>query len=144
MWKTEYTAESECPIEAVWTALRELHTGVRKSDGGDVFEIHGPFVVGTEVSVTPQGQDTFTAKITELHEPVRYADETVFGDLILRFRHVLTSTDNGTRVTHQLEIEGSGADAAGPELGPQISSDFPAAMDSLFESAVAIEKAARG
>lgn len=137
MWHTEHTAETELPASTVWTALRDLHTGAAPSADGDTFEIHGPFQVGTELSVTPQGQETFRSRIIELVEDERYADETTFGDLTLTFRHLLRGTDGGTAVTHQLVIDGPGSDQAGPELGAQIAADFPAAMQSLFASAAA-------
>jgi hypothetical protein len=142
VWTTEHTAETDVAVGKVWTALRELHTGVTKGAAGDVFEIHGPFEVGTDLSVTPQGQETLRSRIVELVEGERYADETSFGDVILTFRHVLTPIEGGTRVTHELVIDGPGADAAGPELGPQISADFPAAMRSLFAAAALVESPA--
>jgi hypothetical protein len=65
-----------------------------------------------------------------------YADRTVFGDLELTFRHDLTPVaGGGTTVTHTLVIDGPGSDDIGPELGPQISSDFPVAMAELFSAA---------
>ena len=135
MWTTEYSTEADVEPQAVWAALRDLHSGVKLSDRSDSFELHGPFAVGTEVSVTPDGQDTFRSTIVELVEPEVYADETAFGDVTLTFRHTLVPTATGTRVTHQLTIDGPGADNVGPELGPQISADFPAAMDELIAAA---------
>lgn len=62
-----------------------------------------------------------------------YADQTVYGALMLTFRHQLTRLDDGgTRVTHTLEISGPGADEVGPDLGPQISGDFPVTMGELI------------
>jgi hypothetical protein len=138
MWSTEHTDTTGLPAHAVWIALRDLHTGATPSAEGDHFEIHGPYQVGTELSVTPQGQETFRSRIIELVEDERYADETAFGDLVLTFRHLLVAGDAGTTVTHQLVIDGPEADVVGPELGPQISADFPAAMRSLFAAAAAI------
>jgi hypothetical protein len=136
MWTTQYTAETDAAPEAVWAALRDLHNGTRLSERSDRFELHGPFAAGTELSVTPQGQDTFLSVIIELDEPRVYADRTQFEDLTLLFRHTLEALPaGGTRVTHQLEIDGPGADQAGPELGPQISEDFPVAMADLFAAA---------
>ena len=138
MWSTEYAAETSAPPQAVWAALRDLHSGTRLSERSDAFELHGPFAAGTEVSVTPQGQETFRSVIIELDEPCVYADQTEFGDVTLVFRHVLAGLpDGGTRVTHQLRIDGPGAEQAGPELGPQISEDFPAAMADLLAAAEA-------
>lgn len=137
MWTTAHSAETDQPPATVWAALRDIHTGATTAAGGDVFEIHGPFAVGTELSVTPAGQETFRSRIVELVENERYADETQFGDITLTFRHTLEPLAAGARVTHELLIEGPSADTVGPELGPQISADFPAAMQGLFEAAAA-------
>jgi hypothetical protein len=135
MWTTQHTAETDLPAVAIWTALRDLHTGATVSSGGDRFEIHGPFAVGTELDVTPQGQETFRSRITELVENERYADVTEFGGLTLTFRHTLEPTRAGTRITHELVIDGSDADTAGPEIGTQISADFPEALHGLIAAA---------
>ena len=134
MWTTEYSVDTDVPAPAIWAALRDLHSGVKLSEASDAFELHGPFAVGTQLSVTPQGQDTFHSTIVELVEPAVYADRTKFGELTLLFRHTLTPGASGTRVTHELTIDGVAADEVGPELGPQISADFPAAMGDLIEA----------
>jgi len=135
MWTTEHTATTDVAPAAIWAALRDLHSGVPLGEHSDRFELHGPFAVGTEVSVTPQGQDTMRSVIIELDEGRSYADSTRFGDLTLLFRHTLDALPTGTRVTHRLEIHGPDADDAGPELGPQISGDFPITMDELLAAA---------
>jgi hypothetical protein len=77
-------------------------------------------------------QSTIVALVTD----TTYADRTVFGDLELTFRHDLTPTaDGGTTVTHTLIIDGPGSDEVGPDLGPQISGDFPVAMAELLSAA---------
>ncbi len=136
MWTTEYTAETTAAPSAVWGALHALHSGIALGPSSDRFELHGPFAVGTEISVTPQGQDTMRSVIVELVDDQVYADRTEFGGLALLFRHTLTALPGGgTRVTHRLEIDGDEADQVGPELGPQISGDFPTTMSELFAAA---------
>ena len=135
MWSTEYTATTSAAPEAVWAVLRALHGGEAIGPESDSFQLHGPFAVGTLISVTPAGQETMTSVITELEPGRVYADRTDFGGLELTFRHVLEPAGSGTTVTHRLEIDGAGADAAGPELGPAISADFPSAMAELFAAA---------
>jgi len=135
MWTTEYTATTALPREAVWAALRELHCGRLSYPGADRFELDGPFAVGSRIAVTPEGQDEMISTIVELVDDERYADVTEFGGLSLLFRHTLESLDDGTRVTHRLEISGDAADQVGPELGPQISGDFGSSMAALFEQA---------
>jgi hypothetical protein len=141
MWTTDYTSHTPASPASVWEALRRLHTGESQSEAGDTFVIHGPFEVGTIISVTPVGQDTFESTILELEVAERYADSTAFGSTTLTFRHILAPAQSGTTVTHELIIDGPDADEVGPELGPQISDDFPAAMAELFANAVALEPA---
>ncbi|WP_349863171.1 polyketide cyclase [Leifsonia sp. WHRI 6310E] len=135
MWSTEHTATTALPRPVVWAALRDLHTGALTYPGADTFDLRGPFAVGTELTVTPAGQDPFTSVIVDLVEGATYADRTEFGDIVLTFRHDLADTPDGTRVTHSLQITGPGADTVGPELGPQISGDFPESMAALLEQA---------
>jgi len=137
VWTTDVTAETTLPRQTVWDALAGLHRGTLTYPGADVFELHGPFAVGTTLSVTPEGgPGTFESTIVELVEGETYADRTSFGDVTLLFRHTLEQLDDGgTRVTHCLEIDGPGADTTGPELGPQISGDFADSMASLLRAA---------
>lgn len=136
MWTTNYTAETSATSTDVWDALRALHSGIALGPASDKFELHGPFAVGTQVTVTPRGQDPMKSIITELEPGLVYADQTSFGELLLTFRHQLRTTQaGGTTVTHTLEITGTGSDQVGPELGPQISGDFPIAMAELIASA---------
>jgi len=135
MWTTEYTATTPLPRDAVWTALRELHSGRLTYPGADRYVLDGPFAVGSRIAITPEGQDEMISTIVELVDYERYADVTEFGQLSLLFRHTLESVDGGTRVTHRLQISGEGADEVGPELGPQISGDFDTSMAALFEQA---------
>lgn len=135
MYTTAYSAETNASPEQVWSALEALHSGTRLSDRSDAFELHGPFALGTELSVTPQGQGTFRSTIVEFVENRLYADSTVYEGLTLLFRHKLRPTATGTTVTHELEIDGPGVDQVGPIVGPQISEDFPVAMADLLTAA---------
>lgn len=136
MWTTTYESATMAGPAAVWDALVALHSGTRLGPNSDDFELHGPFAVGTEVTVTPQGQEAMTSTIVEVDLRRGYADRTVFDGLVLTFRHRLTmAEDGGTTVSHTLEISGDGADEIGPELGPQISADFPVAMAELLAAA---------
>lgn len=136
MWTTSYESTTTADAAAVWAALEALHSGTPLGPESDSFQLHGPFQAGTRLTVTPQGQEPMDSVITELESGAVYADQTVFGELTLTFRHRLGATEHGgTRVSHTLEISGEGAEAIGPELGPQISADFPVAMKELFEAA---------
>jgi len=135
MWTHECTAISALPAHAIWNALKGVHEGSITYEGADTFVLHGPFAQGTRLSVTPVGQDTFESTIVDLVENVTYADEASFGGATLLFRHTLVAVDGGTHVTHRLDISGPTAAEVGPELGPQISSDFDVTMARLLEKA---------
>ena len=136
MWSTTCTGTTAAAPEAVWAALEAMLRGVPIGPDGDTFELHGPFAVGSSLTVTPRGQEPMTSVVAELVPGERYADRTTFGDLVLTFRHVLRPTaGGGAAVDHTVDIDGPGADALGPELGPQISADFPEAMSSPLAAA---------
>lgn len=136
MWTTNYEKTTAASPSAVWGALEKLHSGAPLGPNSDAFELHGPFAVGTTLTITPQGQEPMQSTIVALVPDTTYADRTVFGDLELTFRHDLTpSADGGTVVKHTLVIDGPGSDEIGPNLGPQISGDFPVAMAELLSAA---------
>lgn len=135
MWSNEYTATTSLEPSQVWQALKALHEGTLAYEGADLFELHGPFAVGSTVTVTPVGQDSFESTIVDLAENRTYADRTEFGSVVLLFRHTLVPAGDGTQVTHRLEITGPDVDQVGPQLGPQISGDFPESMAALFAQA---------
>jgi hypothetical protein len=43
--------------------------------------------------------------------------------------------DERNRVVYRMEITGPAADSVGPELGPQISGDFPDTLAALIQHA---------
>ncbi|MEY9852139.1 hypothetical protein ABH923_001817 [Leifsonia sp. EB41] len=135
MWTTQETAVTALPRDHVWEAVRDLHTGELTYDGADRFELHGPFAVGTELTVTPDGQDPIRSRIEVLEEGRSYADVTDLGDVRLTFRYDLDDDAAGTRVRYSLTIDGPAADAVAPELGPQISADFPESLAALLAEA---------
>ena len=138
-WSTRYSADTRVSPQAVWATLRDARTGVPSVNGGNTYVIHGPFAVGTELSVTPAGSDeALTSTIVELVDGESYADRTEFNGLILTDRHELTPrADGGTRITHELIIGGPAATTVGPDLGPRISEDYPTVMDELIAAASA-------
>lgn len=119
--------------DAIWAALRAWQTGAVPAPGGDRFELHGPFAVGSVMAVTPPGQGTLQSTIVELAENEAYAYETSFNGLTLLSRHTLRQLDDGgTQVSRSLAISGPRAAEAGPDLGPKISEDFPSDTEELI------------
>jgi hypothetical protein len=132
MWIHEHIAETVVPQALIWKALADIDSWTAWDTSMQEIKLAGPFEVGSTIAMTPIGQDPITSTIVENTEGTRYADETTFGGVTLRFSHTLSSVAGGTRIVHRLEITGASADEVGPEIGPQITSDFPEAMDGLI------------
>ena len=136
MWTHEHTAETDLEPEAIWRVLSDIDSWTAWDTSMDQISIHGPLAIGTTISMTPSGQDQITSTIVEVEPNRRYADETSFGGVMLRFCHSLEPRESGgTTIHHTLEITGQDADQVGPELGPQITEDFPEAMAGLIAQA---------
>jgi uncharacterized protein YndB with AHSA1/START domain len=136
MWAHEHTAETAASPQAVWRVLRDLDQWGSWDTSLEWVRLHGPFQVGSTVTMKPKGQDPIASVIVQATKNRVYADETSMGGVTLRFSHTLQPQEGGgTRVTHRLEITGPAADQVGPELGPAITEDFPQAMQALLARA---------
>jgi hypothetical protein len=141
MWVHEYTAETPASPKAVWQVLRDLDQWGSWDTSLEWVRLKGPFQVGSQVTMKPNGQDPITSVIVQATENRVYADETSMGGVTLRFSHTLEPLEGGggTKVTHRLEITGPAADSTGPELGPAITEDFPQAMTALLARAASTQ-----
>lgn len=137
MWEYQYEKETTARADQVWRVLCDLDSWASWDTSMEWVRLEGPFGVGTTVTMKPKGQEAITSVIVEVRENAVYADETEFAGVTLRFSHTLVpAADGKTRVVHRLAIAGPAADEVGPELGPAIVEDFPAAMDALLARAI--------
>jgi hypothetical protein len=136
MWNHEHAAETDLTPAEIWAVLSDVDGWATWDTSMDEIALLGPFAVGTQISMTPQGQEAIRSTIVAIEPEALYADETEFGGVTLRFSHALTAlSGGGTRIVHRLTISGAAADEVGPELGPQITEDFPEAMAGLIAAA---------
>lgn len=136
MWNHEYDRETTVSPEAVWKVLSDVDDWASWDTSMERVRLRGPFRVGSQILMTPTGQDPITSTITDVVENELYADETSMPDMTLRFSHTLTRlAGGGTRIIHRLDITGPAAGEAGPQLGPAITADFPEAMAALIARA---------
>ncbi len=139
MWTHEHAADSPLAPAAIWRVLADLDNWARWDTSMESVQLTGAFAVGSTVTMTPTGQEPIQSVITEIEPERRYADQTEFAGVLLRFSHTLTPlAAGGTRVAHRLEISGPAADQVAPELGPAITVDFPQAMTALLAYAAAV------
>ena len=84
----------------------------------------------------PKGQDPIELRIAEASEAEAFVDQADLGDVVVQTIHRLEPLGaDRVRVVYRMEITGPQADTVGPQLGPQISADFPQVLAALVEHA---------
>ncbi|MFK0192117.1 polyketide cyclase [Kitasatospora sp. NPDC090308] len=137
MWEYEHGIETEATPEAIWQLWADVENWGTWNAEIEKIEISGPFATGTQITMTPPGDDPVLLHIAEAVEGELFVDEARFDGLLLRTTHRIDRIDqHRIRVVYRMEITGTGADEAGPQIGPGITADWPETMASLAELAL--------
>jgi hypothetical protein len=144
MWATEHSIETSASPESIWRLWSDVPTWSEWNADIERIEISGPFAAGSTIRMTPAGQDTVDLRIMQASEPDLFVDQADLGDVVVTTTHRIDRNDERrSTVTYRMEISGPAADTVGPELGPQISGDFPDVLAALVERAAALDQDAR-
>jgi uncharacterized protein YndB with AHSA1/START domain len=136
MWTNEQSIETSASPEAIWRLWSDVAGWPEWNADIEHIEISGPFAAGSTISMTPVGQDPIELRIAEAVEPDLFVDEAEFADVVVRTVHRVEPLEGDrSRVVYRMEISGPAADSMGPEIGPQISSDFPETLAALAQQA---------
>lgn len=136
MWEYENSIETSATPEAIWRLWSNVENWGSWNGEIEKIDINGPFAPGTQILMTPPGDDPIPLVIAEAVENKFFVDEARFGDLLLRTTHRIDPIDNNRiRVVYRMEITGSGANEAGPQIGPGITADWPDTMAALVRMA---------
>src|SRR5215218_9926074 len=138
MWTNEHSIETAASADAIWRLWSDVPGWQQWIADIEQIEISGPFEAGSTIRMTPTGQDPVELRIAEAVAPELFVDEADLGDVVVRTLHRVEPVDaRRNRVVYRMEISGPAADSVGPELGPQISGDFPETLAALVERAEA-------
>jgi uncharacterized protein YndB with AHSA1/START domain len=138
MWATEHSVETAASPRAVWRLWADVARWPEWNGDIERIEISGPFAVGSTISMTPSGGEPIELRIADATEPERFVDEADLGGVVVRTTHRIERVDaDRSRIVYRMEIDGPGSDSVGPELGPQISADFPEVLAALARRAEA-------
>jgi hypothetical protein len=141
MWAAEHSVQTTASPESIWRLWSDVSTWGDWNTDIERIEISGPFATGSTIAMTPVGQVTVELRITKASEPNLFVDEADLGEVLVTTFHRIEPLDNErSLVTYRMEITGPAADTVGPELGPEISGDFPETLAALVERAAASEK----
>jgi uncharacterized protein YndB with AHSA1/START domain len=138
MWKTEHSVETTAQPEDVWRVWEDVPGWPRWNGDIERIELVGPFAAGSRIVMTPFGAEPIDLRIADAVENEHFVDEADLGDVLVRTDHRVERLDSGrARVTYRMEITGPAADSLGPEIGPEISGDFPQTLSALVARAEA-------
>ena len=136
MWTNEHSIETTASPDAVWRLWADVRGWPEWNADIESIEISGAFEPGATITMAPAGQDPVELRIAEAAEPDLFVDEADLGDVVVRTVHRIEPLEGDrSRVVYRMEIGGPAADRVGPELGPQISGDFPETLAALVEHA---------
>ncbi|UUL76168.1 SRPBCC family protein [Pseudarthrobacter sp. Fe7] len=136
MWEYENSIETRATPESIWRLWSDVQNWGAWNGEIEKIELNGPFAAGTQILMTPPGDDPIPLVIAEAVENERFVDEACFGGLLLRTTHRIDPAgQDRIRVVYRMEITGDGADETGPQIGPCITADWPHTMAALVKMA---------
>ncbi len=136
MWTAEHTIETTAEPEAIWRAWADVPRWPEWNADLARAELSGEFAAGSTIRMTSVDGDSIELRIAKAEEPRLFVDEVELGGVTVRTTHrVDDAGPDRRRIVYRMEISGPEADAVGPELGPQISGDFPDVLAALAERA---------
>ncbi|MFD0696546.1 SRPBCC family protein [Paenibacillus sp. GCM10027628] len=138
MWTFEHTVMTKAKAATIWNLYSDISTWVEWDHGIEYASLEGPFVVGTQGLLQPEGQEKLVFQLTEV-EPLRgFSDLTVIpgAGIEIAFTHVLRETSEGTSVTHRVTISGPNADHLGPQIGAGMKEGIPHTIEGLVAYAL--------
>ena len=136
MWTTEHTIETDAPPAAVWRLWSDVARWPEWNTDLERADLSGPFAAGSTITMFPHDQDPIELRIAEAGEPDGFIDEAHLGDLVVRtIHHAERAASGRVRIVYRMEITGPQADVLGPQIGPEITADFPQVLATLVECA---------
>jgi hypothetical protein len=136
MWEAEHSTETSATQQEIWALWADVAGWSAWNADIEEIELTGPFAAGSTIRMTPIGQEPVELRIAEAVEPELFVDEADLGEIVVRTIHRAEQLDGGgTRVTYHMEITGPASDTLGPQIGPEISVDFPQTLAALVERA---------
>ena len=135
-WTNEHSIETSAAPEEIWELWADVAGWPAWNGDIEQIELDGPFAAGGRIVMTPIGAEPVELRIAEAVEPELFVDEAELGEIVVRTLHRVERLDHErARVTYRMEITGPAAATLGPQIGPEISADFPQTLAALVERA---------
>jgi uncharacterized protein YndB with AHSA1/START domain len=132
MWSAEHSVETTAAPETIWKLWTDVGDWPRWNADLDRAELTGPFAEGSAITMFPREDDPIELTIAEAEEPERFVDQADLGPVVVRTAHRVERLAPGrSRIVYRMEITGPEADTLGPQIGPEITADFPDVLATL-------------
>jgi hypothetical protein len=106
-WTFAHTTTSSASPAAVWRRYVDVEGWSEWSrQGVEWSRIDGPFEVGTTGTSKPPGLPAGRFRLVTVEPEARFVTETRLPGSRLRFEHVVTPEDPGSRIRHSAALEG--------------------------------------
>jgi hypothetical protein len=129
-----HTTEADVAAADLWSLYEDVSTWPLWDEQAELVTRDGPFEAGTSGTMKFTGQEPLAYRLATVTPGREFTDETPVGDLLVRVSHLLEPAGDGrTRITYSATIDGP-EDQAG-NVGPMITADFPATIQSLISLA---------
>lgn len=135
MWSAEHSVETTASREAVWRLWADVAGWPEWNADLARSELSGEFAPGSTIRMTSIEGETVELTLAEVAEPESFIDQAELGGITVRTTHRLEEAGGRRRIVYRMEITGEDADRVGPELGPEISGDFPEVLAALARRA---------
>jgi len=136
MWASEHSVDTSAAPEQIWRLWADVAGWPEWNGDIEQIELVGAFAAGGTILMTPIGDESIELRITTAVEPELFVDEADVGEIVVRTIHQVERIDRDrARVRYRMEITGPSADTLGPQIGPEISADFPRVLAGLLARA---------
>jgi hypothetical protein len=133
MWNVEHSIEMDAPPEAISAFFADTARWPEWNAGTEWVELDGPFAAGTTARMKIPGEEPLTFRLVHVAAD-GFEDETPIpgADIVVRVRHTIEPLAGGrSRVVYGATIDGPNAEKLGPDIGPQVTADFPDVLAAL-------------
>ena len=136
MWAKEHSVETTAAPEQIWRVWSDVSEWPEWNGDIERIELVGSFAPGGRIVMTPFGDEPIELRIADAIKPELFVDEAELDEILVRTVHRVDALDDDrARITYRMEITGPAADTLAPQIGPEISADFPETLAALAKRA---------
>jgi hypothetical protein len=143
MWAAEHSIDIDAEPKVINASFADTARWPEWNAGTEWVELDGPFAAGTTARMKIPDEEPLAFRLIRVG-PDGFEDETPIpgAGIVVRVRHQIESLPDGrSRVVYRATVDGPNAEKLGPEIGPQVTADFPDVLAALKARAEAAARA---